>query len=272
MGAVFGADAFFAGATLGLLTSLAVIFLGIDVGALHPNAGLFYNKNTLGEAAAIISVWAITHAKGNVGPDSLKQTGPLRGATQNDNAQAYWYAIPSLFAVGLSTSRAAIVAVVAVVAWRLRSWFVLPFVAFVICVTLWLLLPWSSDSVQARLEAWNTLTATLTIYGHGLGSIPEALPVIRHAHNDVLELFYQLGILSIPLFVLFSVGLSTPNSDALWAFAILALVGFPLQNPLSAALGAVMLGDRLSARLSLRQPDYLGRTANDPEFPASLTA
>lgn len=256
VGAKLGADSFFLGAILGLLPSLAVIVLRIDVGALHPNAGLFYNKNSLGEAAAILACFVSAKYA------SLLITPP------HFYRKLLLPAVPFL-AVGLSGSRAAILAVAFVVGRHSRFLFV---TGLLIAAGLCWLLPWSAESVTARLIAWRTLAINLTLFGHGLGSVPDVLPVIRHAHNDVLELVYQLGIFAIPLYVVAIVGLTGPGSDALWAFGILALVAFPLQNPLSAALGAVVLGDCVRAHLSLRRSRLVGRNPHDTRLPPPVAA
>lgn len=256
VGVEFGSDAFYVGAALGLMPSLIVSLVGIDVGSLHPNAGLFYNKNTLGEAAAILACFVCAKYA------ALLITPP------HFYRKLLLPAVPFL-AVGLSGSRAAILAVAFVVGRHSRFLFV---TGMLIAAGLCWLLPWSAESVTARLVAWQTLSANLTLFGHGLGSVPDVLPIIRHAHNDVLELVYQLGIFAIPLYVVAIVGLIAPGSDALWAFGILALVAFPLQNPLSAALGAVVLGDCVRTHLSLRRSRLVGRNSHDSRLPPPVAA
>jgi len=98
-------------------------------------------------------------------------------------------------------------------------------------------------TVQHRLLIWSETIAALTPLGHGLGS---HLPVYgaAHAHNDFLEIAYELGVPGVMLFVVAISSLTRFGGEwhGIVSLVILSLTSFPLQNPASSVVFALLAG------------------------------
>jgi hypothetical protein len=90
-------------------------------------------------------------------------------------------------------------------------------------------------------------------FGHGIGSFYIDFPFFQeggfarrfdHAHNDLLELGYEFGVLALLPVVLwlFAVAHYSPISAVLAVFAVEGCFGFPLFLPVTGALGAISAG------------------------------
>lgn len=125
------------------------------------------------------------------------------------------------------------------------------------------------SSISSRLELWiNSVFAWLDapVFGHGLGSFDYAYAphriehlrwfhhsILTHpnvsagaAHNEALQVLVELGLtgLALACVFLFTV-FRASRSSARWAAlatGVVAMVSFPLQNPATAILAAVILG------------------------------
>jgi len=104
-------------------------------------------------------------------------------------------------------------------------------------------------SDQERLNVWQAGWVNLTWLGHGWGSYADVW-IVRdgfgfqavHAHNDYLELVFELGIRSIPVFFLLLYALlqtSAPDWPILVAFCTLATFSMPTFLPATASIGAI---------------------------------
>lgn len=111
---------------------------------------------------------------------------------------------------------------------------------------------------QERLNIWQAAWVNLTWFGHGWGSFEDVWFVreglgyaAEHAHNDYLELAFELGLYSIPIFCLWAYALAqtqSPDWPILVAYSTLALFTLPTYIPATVGIGlvalALTLGDR----------------------------
>lgn len=118
-------------------------------------------------------------------------------------------------------------------------------------------LPGRLGSLNDRAMIWSDSARGLTLFGRGIGqfyntypenSQLEPLEVIRpdHAHNDLLELAYELGVPGLALALAFVFGvLIGPFGWEKLAFIELCAIGlfaFPLHNAATAILGLLAAG------------------------------
>lgn len=192
-------------------------------------AGLFLSRNTLGEIAACLLVWAA--------------------------ARKSWLLVPApLLLVVLSGSRGAWLALgcgLAYGLWRLGyNWIVLLASIPVFAIGL-AVLAGTHESVMIRFDIWLTTLVNLTPFGHGLNTFAAMAPQYGFSHNDFFQLAFELGVgslLAIPLFV-YAVrttrigrGPAFPEACAFVALAGASLVSFPLHHPVGAMLMALLSG------------------------------
>lgn len=198
--------------------------------------GLFFNPTLNGEAAILILA-------------ALMTQGP------------WWIVIGTWPSMILSGSRAAVAAAAAIILtylWqnRRRGYALL---ALASCILLCAVALWYgkfSYRPFERLDIWNDTLSGLTPFGRGIGSFWTTFPLYanhqnlllsrpEHAHNDYLELTYELGIGAVLAFWLaihlFRRAAATERRVFV-AFAVLSLVGFPLFMPASAFLLALAAG------------------------------
>lgn len=154
-------------------------------------------------------------------------------------------------------------------------------------------------SLRERFGMWGDVIAGLTPFGHGIGSFYSALPAhatfvdsssieLWHAHNDILELAFELGIPGIVLAFAFG-GLVFWRAGererlVLVALGVTACLLFPFHNPATTVIFGLVAGfaarswdpvrDRqLHSRPALhdrRQRFALGRTRDGgPHIPVS---
>jgi hypothetical protein len=242
VGRAIGGRDVFEGAAWGMIVNsgLAVCqFLGwhpvMEVSTASP-AGLFGNRDFMAEAALLVitpMVWQRRWAMG----------------------------VALLPALLLPMDRSVVVAggaVVAVVTWRVsRMVTVTALSAVFVLVTAATLSVEKSRSAMDRYFLWTDTIQGLTVMGRGIGqfynTFPEAathqpLERIRsdHAHNDWLELTYELGIVGIVLAGVLSFGvLSGPTGwekSVFLALCVMSCFAFPLHNPATAVLGLVAAG------------------------------
>lgn len=211
-------------------------------------AGLFSNKNYLGEIVAMVLAGAV----------ALRMTWAiplLAPALVLSECRGAWLGLAAACFVALwGWSRRCAVAVALVGALAVGAY------------TLhrgWHHGDWTTrDMPRANLLA--DTVAGLTWTGSGVGSYYARFPshihrfdVLEgrpaHAHNDVLELVYDLGPGALLALLLVGFALLAPLQPErmiLAAFLVEGLFGFPLHNPCTAALAALVLG-----RLCAHGPD-----------------
>lgn len=252
------------GAALALwLNSVAVTlqFWGwTEIPQLSAHAGLFFNRNMGVEAAAMVTAGLVY--------ESWK--------TQR------WY--PAWLCIGfaptfLAGARAPVVAlsVAAVVAtvFQARSRvFPLPLyvhrfriLMILLLTTLVLAVLWSQNSaaltsIQERYNLWWDVLVSLRPWPHGLGLFEVTFPFYQvhtnglsirfdHAHNDFLQVTYELGAGGALAAGYFIYRLACAGRSAAWYAAFVFLVeccfGFPLAMPVTGFLFALCAGHMLGA-------------------------
>ncbi len=106
-------------------------------------------------------------------------------------------------------------------------------------------------SDQERLNIWQAAIVNLHWFGNGWGSFDYVWIVrdglgyqAQHAHNDYLELAFELGLYAIPIFCVLGYALSqseSPDWPILVAFCVLATFTMPSFIPATATIGALAL-------------------------------
>ena len=136
------------------------------------------------------------------------------------------------------------------------------------------------EEYRARIFAtsWQVVEAWLPL-GSGLGTFesvytrfdadaPVRNTVVNHAHNDVLELLIELGLLAVPLvalllWIVWAPGARSPFADiariSLVACIMHTSVDYPLRTMAAGALFAFLLGVRATREVEERRLDGNGR-------------
>lgn len=223
------------GMTLSSAAAIAQVFFnykGIAQYAIP--GGLFINPIMLGEISALVLLGLIVHR--------------------------LWYLIPCVApAMLLSGARGAWLGlIVGLVAWtRSRA-------LAALCLTVLIAGSWHAyntnwriDSIQERFAIWSDTYDGLTWRGRGVGSFYGQYPDVasrtdtlkarpNHAHNDILEIAFELGIAGAGLVVALCGVLLSHHRGRHWpvfiAFLVMGLFGFPLHNPATAFIAAMVAG------------------------------
>lgn len=205
------------------------------VGQVIPPSGLFMNKNLLAEAAVIASIFALWHKR-------------------------YVLALFTLCAAVIPMSRGAWLglAIVALVwIWnRNRTAAVILSLGAVTALFAGLAFGYRLETVDHRMAIWADAAQNLKWFGNGWGSFYVQFPSTaeltnvlfqrpEHAHNDFLELIYDLGLISVPFFLLF--GYILIQAEELERLIILSVLvmgafGFPLYAPFTGFALALVAG------------------------------
>ena len=134
-------------------------------------------------------------------------------------------------------------------------------------------LMWGGAGVTERIDIWLDTLAGLTWFGHGYGSYYATFPAYGHtintllarpanAHNDPLELIYEMGIGFILVAALCRNLWRSPlvaEKAILLCFGFESLFGFIVHMPATAALFAVMAGRCAGTGTALRDDIAHGR-------------
>lgn len=198
---------------------------------IWPSApGLFYNPNALSETAAIILAGLIVY-------------------------RLWWLAGVAALALAMGQGRAALVAflITAIACFvPLRYRFSASIAALLMVLGAFALKD-GSAAIMLRWEAIGTAFAGgVPFFGHGVGSFGVETPsaYFDHLHNDFLEVIYEFGIGSIPLFAIFASALfrGGMGRPVLFCFAIVACCSFPVSLPVTAFVAALVAGHMHRAR------------------------
>lgn len=186
-----------------------------------------------------------------------------------------WLAIPfSLAALINCGSRGAVIG--AGVAWMIVLWrWFRPAAAFAVIATLALVVLSGTGrdaSIASRLGIWHDTMDHFTFFGHGWGGFWDgywAFPVHtnmtlvrpQHAYNDFVELVFDLGIGTIPLW--FLLPYAVESSDAaerliFFTFLALSLTFFPLYLFPTGQLFALTTGAMLAPQLERTSNGQMG--------------
>lgn len=236
----------------GTLRDTSLIWLGIELGIailsvlviaqlsgftgvpqIVPPAGTFMNKNLLGEMALVASV-----------------TSLVAGS---------WLLIPAAFVLLVTTSKAAIGAFFLVVALRLLSNRSLQTLAVMILgmIAVAGLYAFTMPSGEVRLSLWEQSLPLWTLMGNGLGSYSLFFPEAYHAHSEAVQLMFELGLFSIPIFIVIIYALGayherSPEWFVVVALGATALVSFPFHIPSTAFAFAFAAGHLVARRDRVR--------------------
>lgn len=107
-------------------------------------------------------------------------------------------------------------------------------------------------ALTSRIELWGDMAEHMTWIGNGLGSFQWAYPEMERAHNDLLQISYELGIpgflvsASVMLYCYIK-GPVVPRL-ILVVFAVEGLFDFPLYQPSTGFLAALAAGHLVRAR------------------------
>lgn len=235
------------GAGLGLIPSIVMSIAqlyGHGVTHLERFGGLFINANFMAEAAALVLVGLLVE-------------------------RVYWLIPLVLPAVVMPMSRGALLAlVVSAVCWsRSRVAYALLALTLVAgAATLWS--GYRVGGVEERFAIWTDSLSGLKPLGQGTGSFYLTYPLYAkrtnsfvsrpdHAHNDLLEAAYDLGLGSLLLVALaacvWMAGRSHRARFVALAFAVEAMFEFPLHMPVTAFLAALVAGHLCGSGVGLRQ-------------------
>jgi hypothetical protein len=145
----------------------------------------------------------------------------------------------------------------------------------------------SSDT--QRLLLWGVAIREFNLFGHGIGSFgdfyyfntnpnlylhSEGLFRTEFAHNDYIQLWFELGIGALPIFAIYAFTLCQTKAESwpiFFTFAVLGAFYFPIYSPLTAFIGCFAAGNIIAnwtylRRVSLRWgPDNLLRDST-PKF------
>lgn len=199
-------------------------------------SGLLYNGNALAEPAALIALVLLL------------------------DGRVLW-ALPTIPAIVLPGTRAGVVILgVGFLAWlwtkhRVAALALLGISAVVVGVSLDR--GWRAPSTAQRVSIWQDTISGINPLGHGLGSfgrdypkyathINTALERPFHAHSDLLEVTFELGILGLALFAAFLgacwLGARPRESILLAPCLLLLALDFPLYVPTSSFIVAFLAG------------------------------
>lgn len=202
-------------------------------------AGLFVNPSLLGEASSMMLVLLL--------------------------ANRMWLlstlTAPSLV---LSQNRAGFIACGACVlymVWKWNRWAAIAALAVIGAAATHIIKPNFYDSFMQRTDIWRDAIEGLTVFGRGIGSFYVDFPLYHdhimgentvnwtltaHAHNDTLELLFELGIPGLILMAALGwvIWQSAAYGEryALGCVLISGLAGFPLREPFTAAVAALLAG------------------------------
>jgi hypothetical protein len=115
----------------------------------------------------------------------------------------------------------------------------------------------SSSTIDQRLDIYRDAWGAATIWGHGIGSyeylapfysVHNQLDALLHrayfAHNDILQLIFELGIGAVPLIIAAFMLLMVKDNNryVLICFGVIGLFAFPLHVPIEAFMAACVAG------------------------------
>lgn len=227
------------------LTTVLQVLQVVEWEASTFYSGLFFNKNLSAEVAALAIVGLVVGARPTLCRSSL----------------AIGASVPLLT---LPLSRGAILALVSagwLVLWR-RAKFAAALVAVVAIGISAHFLTLKVATLSERLEIWGRAWDGLSLWGNGLGSFRFDHPFFEYAHNDFLQVAYELGLPGVLL-------LATFFGYCLWrgaiaerlvivVFLVEGLFAFPLYMPVTLAIVALAAGSLCRARVAVRGVQRVG--------------
>lgn len=253
----------FLGAALGIAVSSVInllFFFGFDVLTIYYQeyGALFFNPNVLSETAVLVFIACVA-------------------------SKQYWASLLTLPAIAFTHSRGSMVALAVVAmlyAWKRSHLATLVLAASIALAAGAYGLRSSGNkdplgSYRDRIHILKDTTDGLTFFGKGLGSFRVEFPLYgnrtnmmiarpNHAHNDMLEIWHDLGIPGLVLaLVLFGMALRSaePERLVLVAFLVEGLAQFPLWAPSTGAFAMLCLGYALRQESPIRQRSWWRNTS-----------
>ncbi len=245
----------FIGAGLGMVASSAVAIAQlagwVDWPTINIPSGLFLNKNFMAEAAALVLIWLIAE-------------------------RVWWLAVPVMPAIALAGARGALLALgvgLALELWRRPSWLIGGLMVADMALFGAGMVHHTTASTTERMDIWANASNGIGVFGSGIGSygftsgqlLADGHPM--HAHNDYLELVYELGMVGLGLAAVFAWQLRGPLTSArlvLIVFAVEACFAFPAHLPVTVALAALAAGHAVRDRVMVRRVAARRRNFGNP--------
>lgn len=257
---------------LGLGVAVSSVFVLVEfatgwalpavIGPTGLYAGLFGNRNYLGEAAVLVLIGlAVCEGPPNLLGGALwRWVALLAGllpALVLPAARGAWAGLVVAVCAGVWSIHPRVAAAFAVVAGTL------------IGVAVW----WSPGSIIDRLNIWNDAVYGLSLLGTGIGTFGATIaqhahltdPLSlrnTHAHNEPLQIAYELGLPGLLLacaFVLSVLRSGRPERFVFIAFLVEGLFAFPASLPVTGAVGALCAGGAARGLPRVRLETLLGR-------------
>lgn len=231
------------------ITTNSVVMI-TQVWGLWPfgGAGLFFNPNFAGEAAALAIIGCLI-------------------------CRRYLLAAFCWPSVVLSGSRGALLALAIVgVVWlwqHKRQYAVIAGSIILVCSPLIQFVGKGGASITQRLDLWTDVVQGLTLFGHGVGSFGVMFPKFAthvdtlathfdHAHNDALEIIYEFGFIGAVLVgtLVFAAMRAAREAECLilCTFIVCGFAGFSLFEPVTAFIALLVAGHTCGHGASLRAP------------------
>ena len=206
-------------------------------------AGLFFNHNFLAEAAVLALVGALVY-------------------------RDWYFALPSALTLALVHSRASIVALATYGLFRMMrsGTFWLGYLVATCAVIAMYCTGVDNVSALERLANWHELANGISLLGSGLGAYQVYFSHAEHAHNDILQVVFEVGMGAAPMALLVLCALRRGGElcAVVGVVGVLALFGFPLELPISGFVGALALGCLCTRSSELRLAGRSGGTLDGP--------
>ena len=251
-----GLDRIFKGLALGILFSSLIVAIPL-LQEYFPHEivsiqfeGLFGNRNMLAEATVLTAIGCIGY-------------------------RAWWYLpglSPAIFVAPIS--RGAILGGLAAFGYWLwtKSRIAGAVYAAAICTgtSATVFITGRTTSLIERIEIWKSSWRGVSFFGHGLGSFFTLFPFLTsywdtveirpdHAHNDILELAFETGIIGVCLYVaILAIAYrmaDTVQRSILVAFLTIGMFAMPWHMPTTAFICALLLGHISTCGARLRRHD-----------------
>lgn len=242
----------FQGLALGVTVSSAITMLtpmpSTYIGIIQTNPeGLFGNRNMLAEIAVLTAFGCFAYKR-------------------------YWFIpglLPAIFYPPLARG-ALLAALAGFCAWlwpRSRAAVCLLGCMVLIGLAVTLDLDYRTESILERIQVWQAVWHGVDWQGHGLGSLYTLAPYLSsvwdtaqirldHAHNEALEILFELGAIGFALYVAIWLNALRAADDvtrpALVAFLVISSIAFPWHIPTNAFVGALLLGHAVRHGAGLR--------------------
>lgn len=240
------------GIALNSVVAVGQAYLGWQfIPQITPGSGLYFNRNIASEGAAMALALAVGYRM--------------------------WWLIPGTLPTLMLGSRAPLVALGvagAIAVYRYSKFYA----ALAILLPILLAVAWVQshgdvvyagilDTLKQRLGTWYDAAYGFTLLGRGLGSWIIDFPMFQqhtstlelrweNAHNDTVQLLFELGIGGAILVATFLFRLATsernPAFYALVVFAVESIFEFPLYQPVTGAIMAVCAGFLFSRSTPIR--------------------